>query len=202
LTAEEFAGLKAASAACAIVVVFLGEAGLLVAPIVSVAAFRLPDFLLGRSLRRRERRLDAEIPQLLDVLAAGTAAGLSAQLALQRSVPALRGPLADELASLLDAVALGGRWRVELAALSNKMNIPDLRRAANAITRTEMLGVSLADTLRDLAADVRAARRATATERARKAPVKMLFPLVFMILPAFLLLTVVPVLLSTLRSIG
>jgi pilus assembly protein TadC len=49
---------------------------------------------------------------------------------------------------------------------------------------------------------VRAARRLAVTERARTAPVKMLFPLVFLVLPAFLLLTVVPVLLTTLRSIS
>ena len=50
--------------------------------------------------------------------------------------------------------------------------------------------------------NVRASRRAAITERARTAPVKMLFPLVFLVLPAFLLLTVVPVLLTTVRSIS
>ena len=69
------------------------------------------------------------------------------------------------------------------------------------LTRTSTLGSSLTDQTVELAASVRAARRALVTERARKAPVKMLFPLVFLVLPAFLLLTVVPVLLTTLRSI-
>jgi tight adherence protein C len=70
-----------------------------------------------------------------------------------------------------------------------------------ALTRTETLGSSLATSMQELAERVRAARRAAVTERARTAPVKMLFPLVFLVLPAFLLLTVVPVLLSTLQSI-
>jgi len=69
------------------------------------------------------------------------------------------------------------------------------------VTRTETLGSSLSDSTIELAADVRAARRASVTERARTAPVKMLFPLVFLVLPAFLLLTVVPVLLTTLQTI-
>jgi tight adherence protein C len=69
------------------------------------------------------------------------------------------------------------------------------------MVRTERLGSSLSDALRELADEVREERRSAAAERARKAPVKMLFPLVFMILPAFLLLTVVPVLISTLRSV-
>src|SRR6476659_3357569 len=70
-----------------------------------------------------------------------------------------------------------------------------------AMSRTESLGTPLAESLRRRADEVREARRAAAAERARKASVKMLFPLVFMILPAFLLLTVVPVLLSTLLSV-
>ena len=69
------------------------------------------------------------------------------------------------------------------------------------LARTETLGTSLSDATREQAADVRGARRAAVAERARTAPVKMLFPLVFLILPAFLLLTVVPVLLTTVRSI-
>jgi tight adherence protein C len=60
----------------------------------------------------------------------------------------------------------------------------------------------LARSTAELAASVRRSRRAATAERARTAPVKMLFPLVFLVLPAFLLLTVVPVLLTTVRSIG
>jgi tight adherence protein C len=70
-----------------------------------------------------------------------------------------------------------------------------------ALTRAEALGSSLSEEVGRLAADVREARRAAATERARAAPVKMLFPLVFLVLPAFLLLTVVPVLVATVESI-
>ena len=66
---------------------------------------------------------------------------------------------------------------------------------------SETLGSSLEVATAELAATVRQARRAAITERARAAPVKMLFPLVFLVLPAFLLLTVVPVLLTTVQSI-
>lgn len=112
------------------------------------------------------------------------------------------GPLADELGATLDAVDLGSRWRDELRALADRLDLPDLRRAVAAITRTETLGTSLAETTAELAVNVRASRRAAITERARTAPVKMLFPLVFLVLPAFLLLTVVPVLLTTVQSIS
>jgi tight adherence protein C len=155
----------------------------------------------ARASARHRRAMDAEIPQLLDLLAAGSAAGLSAVVGLQRSVSVLRGPLGAELRESLDAVDLGARWQEELGAVTERLALPDLRRAVAVLTRTETLGTSLTEATRELAADVRRARRAAVAERARAAPVKMLFPLVFLVLPAFLLLTVVPVLLTTVESI-
>jgi len=171
-------------------------------PVVAAAGFRAPDFLLSRAAKRRSRRADEEVPQLLDVLAAGSTAGLAAPLALRRATAAVREPLAGELRHVLQAVDMGARWRDELRAMAERLAPPDLRRAVPVVAPTGALGSSLADALRELAEDVRDARRARAAEQARKAPVKMLFPLVFMVLPAFLLLTVVPVLFATLRSIG
>jgi tight adherence protein C len=175
---------------------------LLIVPLAGLLAWRWPAWSGQRRGRRYRRAVDAEIPQLLDLLAAASSAGLSAPLALRRSRAALRGPLADELGATLDAVDLGSRWRDELRALADRLDLPDLRRAVAAITRTETLGTSLAETTAELAVNVRASRRAAITERARTAPVKMLFPLVFLVLPAFLLLTVVPVLLTTVQSIS
>ena len=170
-------------------------------PLAVLLAIRIRRLAGMRAEARRRRAMDAEIPQLLDLLAAGSAAGLSAVAGLQRSVIALRGPLGSELRASLDAVHLGARWRTELVAVTERLALPDLRRAMAVLTRTETLGTSLTDATKDLAADVRSSRRAAVAERARAAPVKMLFPLVFLILPAFLLLTVVPVLLTTVRSI-
>jgi len=154
-----------------------------------------------RSSASRRRALDREVPQLLDLLASASAAGLSAVTGLRRSVEALRGPLADELRRSLRSVDLGARWRTELAAVAERLDLADLRRVVAIMARTERLGTSLSEATRELAIEVRSARRAAVAERARTAPVKMLFPLVFLILPAFLLLTVVPVLLTTVRSI-
>ena len=151
---------------------------------------------------RRRAAFDAEVPQLLDLLAAGSSAGLSAPLALRRAGEALRGPLGGEVVRAFEAVDLGARWRDELASVAERLDSADLRRTVAVLVRTEILGSSLVEATRRLAEDVRHARRAAITERARAAPVKMLFPLVFLVLPAFLLLTVVPVLLTTLRSIG
>jgi tight adherence protein C len=156
----------------------------------------------SRRAARRMSEFDAEVPQLLDLLAAGSSAGLSAPLALRRAGEALRGPLGREVVRAFEAVDLGARWRDELGSVADRLDSADLRRTIAVLVRTEVLGASLVEATRQLAGDVRHARRAALTEKARAAPVKMLFPLVFLVLPAFLLLTVVPVLLTTLRSIG
>ena len=166
-----------------------------------LVGYRLRHLPAQRRDRRRARAVDAEIPQLLDLLAAGSSAGLAAPLALRRAADGLRGPLSDEVRMTTEAVELGARWRVELHAMSDRLDLPDLRRTVSVLTRTETLGSSLEAATAELATTVRQARRAAITERARAAPVKMLFPLVFLVLPAFLLLTVVPVLLTTVQSI-
>ena len=170
-------------------------------PFLALAASRAPRFMLARAARRRRALADREVPQFLDILAAACTAGLGPHAALERAVGTTSGPLERELRRFLAEVALGARWRDGLVRMTERLQLADLRRAVQAMVRTERLGSSLADALRELADEVRDERRQEAAERARKAPVKMLFPLVFMILPAFLLLTVVPVLISTLRSI-
>ena len=177
----------------------------LVSPVVgavaALIAWRIPDLALARLARRALAATDREIPVLLDLLAVATSAGLPPQLAFRRAVEAATGPLAEELRSVLEASDLGGRWRDELIVVGDRLGLPDLRRLLGALARTDSLGSSLAEEVGHLASDVREVRRAAAAQRARTAPVKMLFPLVFLVLPAFLLLTVVPVLLTTVRSI-
>jgi Flp pilus assembly protein TadB len=177
----------------------------LVSPVVgavaALIAWRIPDLALARLARRALAAADREIPVLLDLLAVATSAGLPPQLAFRRAVEAATGPLAEELRSVLEASDLGGRWRDELIVVGDRLGLPDLRRLLGALARTDSLGSSLAEEVGHLASDVREVRRAAAAQRARTAPVKMLFPLVFLVLPAFLLLTVVPVLLTTVRSI-
>jgi tight adherence protein C len=168
----------------------------------AAVAWRVPDLVLARLARRTSAAADREIPVLLDLLAVATSAGLPPQLAFRRAVEAAMGPLADELRSVLDASDLGGRWRDELIVVGDRLALPDLQRLLGALARTDSLGSSLAEEIEHLASDVREVRRAAAAQRARTAPVKMLFPLVFLVLPAFLLLTVVPVLLTTVRSIA
>jgi Flp pilus assembly protein TadB len=195
--------MKCAGAATAVMIVAVLVPALIpLAALIGAGAFVLPDMVLARSAARRRRAADLEVTQFLDLLAAASSAGLSAPAAIRRASTGVRGPLAEELERASASVDVGARWREELAGIASRLGLRDLRAAVVVIARTEMLGSSLAESLRDLAADVRGSRRARSAERARTAPVKMLFPLVFMVLPAFLLLTVVPVLIATIRSLS
>ncbi|HYU91980.1 MAG TPA: type II secretion system F family protein [Actinomycetota bacterium] len=203
VTEDEVAGAKVLTAGLlALTALSAPWPAALLAPVLAGCGAVLPDVLLVQLARRRVERADREVPLFLDLLAAASLAGLSGQLALRRAVESTEGPLSEELSDVIRSVDLGARWRDELRSASDRLPLPDLRRAVTTMTRAESLGSSLSDALLELASEVRDARRSAATERARKAPVKMLFPLVFLVLPAFLLLTVVPVLISALRSIG
>lgn len=145
--------------------------------------------------------LAAEVPSLLDLLAVSVTAGLSPRLALERVPDLVSGSMGETLEAVRREAALGTPWRLALEAAGNRTGIDELRRLALALDRAERLGSPIAERLRDLAVEVRLERRTRREERARRAPVQMLFPLVFLILPAFVLSAVVPALLVATRGI-
>ena len=173
-------------------------------PIVGSAAGRdrSPSAPGRRANRRRALQVEGEIPQLLDLLAAGSTAGLSAELSLRRAAEALRGPLGEDLRGVAHLADLGARWRDELDAYATGSGSVDLSRTMAVLQRTESLGASLADATRELAATVRQARRAATLERARTAPVKMLFPLVFCVFPALFIVLLFPALYRVVEQLG
>ena len=203
LTFEVFSGICMVAGSFGLVLgLLLPWPGPVASPLIAAVGHRAPVVWVRRTMARRLSGIDTAIPHLLDLLAAASSSGLSGSMALRRAADAVAGPLSDELDAVFQAVDMGGRWRDELDRLSERLGLPDLRRAFVALSRTEALGASLSASTSELAASVREARRARTLERARTAPIKMLFPLVFLVLPAFLLLTVVPVLLSTLHSLA
>src|SRR6266480_729717 len=124
-------------------------------PVALAPADRLPSAPGRRAGRRRVRQVEGEVPQLLDLLAAGSTAGLSAELSLRRAAEALRGPLGEDLRGVAHLADLGARWRNELDAYATATGSVDLVRTMAVLQRTESLGASLAVATRELAATVR-----------------------------------------------
>lgn len=203
---ERVLGAKVVSAACGLACGALAWpsgplAALGLATLLGAAGFALPDFALARRLGAARARAAAAVPDFLDAAAIGVTAGLTPRLALDRASAVATGILASELARARDEVALGSSWREALRGVAGRSGLADIRRLAIVLERGERLGTPVAGLLRELAREVREADRARAEERARRAPVLMLFPLVFCILPAFALAAVVPAVLVATRSI-
>jgi tight adherence protein C len=183
------------------VVVVDPAAAALAAPVLGVTGYRLPAFLRALAGTRRRRETSRSTPDVLDAVAVSATAGLSPRQALDRAAVAIDGPLGEELSAIRRDVELGGTWGTGLREAARRLAIPELRRLAVVLEQGQRLGVPVAVRLRDLAREVRAERRSRREERARRAPVAMLFPLVFLILPAFVLAAVVPAVLVAVRGV-
>jgi tight adherence protein C len=205
MSPEGLKGLKLAltggSAACFLVLAPLAPVILPLGAFVTAAALRLPDLVLARWAARRQERIGARVPDLVEILVATSEAGLSPPEAFRRACRLVRGPLGDELGIAVRHLDLGVPWRVALDQLTRATDVPALRRLVAVLARSHRLGTPVRSVLRSVAADLRFEKRTRAEEVARRAPVKMLFPMVFLILPAFLLLTVGPVVLATIRAL-
>lgn len=183
-----------------------------VAPAPSAADVIVRRRLLPTSSRRTAARRRAAVasvaPDLVDLVAVAVAAGLNVRLsviAVARRLPA--GPLQDELAGVVAAVDGGMRLADALERLPPRLGDgrgpPDevVRALVAALVDAERYGTALGPTLERLAAEARRSRQRRAEERARRIPVKLLFPLVTCILPAFGLLTVAPLIAGGLRAL-
>jgi len=153
-------------------------------------AWILPVISLKKRIRRNQAAVVESLPTLLDLLSLLLLSGQGLQPALRKASKACGDPLRYELDRVFRAVEMGVPRQQALAALEERIPADEMRRFIRSVLRAERFGAPLADVVGSLAVEMRRDRRARLQERAHKAPVKILFPLVFMILPSFLLLTV------------
>src|SRR3954451_1223705 len=160
----------------------------------------LPLVLLQRRARKRLSDIDYALPGMIDLLVVTVEAGLGFSSALKVAAEKLQGPLGDELRLTMQEQRMGLGTRDALKNMAERADTRGMRTFVRAIVQGEQLGVSIGQILRALAVDMRKLRRAMAEERAHKAPVKMLFPLVFLIFPAMFLLLLGPAVLDIMQG--
>ena len=169
--------------------------------VVSIASYWLPDAWLSSTVARRQSQIRIALPDMLDMLTISVEAGLGFDQAIAKIVAMSRGPLAEELARMLQEIQAGSTRSDALRRMTTRTDIDELNRFATAIVQAEQLGIPIANVLRVQAKEMRLVRRQRAEEQAQKTPVKIVFPLVLCILPATLIVILGPAIVSIGRAL-
>jgi tight adherence protein C len=169
---------------------FLPALGITVA--FALAGFFAPNLAIYQLGYNRREELRKELPDAMDLLTISVEAGLAFDAALSQVARNTTGPLADEFFRVLQEMQIG-LGRVEaLRALGERSDLPELRGFITAMVQADSFGIPIAQVLRVQASDLRTKRRQRAEELAQKVPVKILFPLIFCILPALFVVILGP----------
>jgi tight adherence protein C len=210
-TVTQYLGYRALSAVGLPAVVLLlfilgGSIGLVAILVTAMAAgvgLLLPKTLVENRARQRTARIDYEVPELVDLLVTTIEAGVAFGSALQVCSRRVRDPLGSELRLTLGEQSMGLTMTNALTNMLERTNRSvSMRAFVQSIVQGESMGVSLGKTLRDLAVDMRKRRRQAAEERAQKAPIKLLFPLVLLILPAMMIVILGPAVRAIAHGLG
>jgi tight adherence protein C len=170
--------------------------------LVAAVGWFLPERFLRDRAKQRLNDIDYQLPELIDLLIVTVEAGLGFVGSLQTAAERISGPLGQELRLTLQEQNMGLSIQEALLNMLNRCETASMRSFVRSIVQGETLGVSIGQIMRDLAHEMRRRRRASAEERAQKAPIKILFPLILLIFPAMFVVLLGPAVILFLRSFG
>ncbi len=172
----------------------LGNAALLTV-IWAGVGFYLPTLYIGWRQRERQYELTSSLPDALDLMVVCVEAGLGMTAALQRVSGEMRvtsRAISEEFALVHQQMQTGVSRADALRKLAQRTGVDDIYALVAMLIQTDRLGTSVASALRAHAEGMRVKRRQRAEQMARKAAVKLAFPLVFLVLPALLIVILGP----------
>jgi tight adherence protein C len=170
--------------------------------IAACGGYILPQFVLGRKVRIRQDQILINLPYSIDILSISVEAGMGFDAAVGYTMRKIKGPLAEEFSKTLNEIRLGKPRLEALEDLGNRTGVEDLKTFITAVVHASRLGGSITNTLRIQADSIRTRRRQRAQEQAMKAPIKIVFPLVFFIFPALFIVLLGPALVSVWNQLG
>jgi tight adherence protein C len=163
----------------------------------------LPNLFLSRAVQKRQEQIARSLADAIDLLVISVEAGLGLNAALLRvgqDMAVRSKPISEEFGRVNQELRTGVSREKALRNLGERNRVEDLKIFVGALVLTDRLGTSIADTLRVQADSLRTRLRQKAEEQAAKAGIKMLFPLIFFILPALIIILMGPAVISVLRT--
>ncbi|WP_286229604.1 type II secretion system F family protein [Neobacillus mesonae] len=158
----------------------------------AMLGFRLPVFFLGKRKTARIKSINTAMPDYFDTVNLLLEAGMGLDLALAEVSQKIKGPLADEFLQTLEEMKLGKSRREAFYDLRKRVPSDSFQSIITALIQADQLGIGMAKVLGNLTIRIREQRREAAREQAMKAPVKMLFPMVFFIFPSLFIVILGP----------
>jgi len=162
--------------------------------------FFMPAIWLGSRIRSRQSEIVKALPDALDLLTICVEAGLGFDAAISKITEKWEDPLAMEFGRVIQEIQLGKLSREALRDMSDRMDVPDVTTFIAAVVQAQQLGVSMSKVLRIQSDQMRMRRRQRAEEKAHQAPVKMLFPMAFLIFPALFIVLLGPAVILIIES--
>jgi tight adherence protein C len=161
-----------------------GPLTIVLALVGAAVGWAAPLVLVRRKGRLRKQTIDRTLPDLIDMLVVTIEAGLGFAASLQAASTRIKGPLGEELRLMMQEQRMGRTTRDALTQMHERVPTPGMQSFVRSVTQGEALGVSIGTIMRNIAQEMRIRRRQSAEEQAQKAPVKMLFPLIFLMFPS------------------
>lgn len=165
---------------------------LLFGVLLGLLGFQLPVIWLGRKIATRKSKILRALPDALDLLTISVEAGLGFDAAVKKVTEKWYNELSQAFVRVLAEIQVGRSRRDALREMADRAEVPELTAFVAAIIQADQLGVSLARVLRIQSEQMRIRRRQRAEEMAQQAPLKLVFPLVFLIFPAMLIVILGP----------
>jgi tight adherence protein C len=195
LLATLVAGFAAMTGAASLLTVLLLVAS-------AAAGWQLPAVVIRSRGKSRLKQVDKELPELIDLLIATVEAGMAFGASLMLVSNRVQGPLGDEVRLTIRHQNLGISMSESLEDMLGRCDTPSMHSFVRTITRGDSMGLTISPILRELATDMRRRRRQAAQEKMHKAPVKMLFPTMFLIMPALMIVLFYPAAYQVMTGLG
>lgn len=165
--------------------------------------FFIPELWLKNQIELRKKVILRELPDIIDLLALCTEAGLSVDMAFNKITSALKkGILKDELSQVFYEIKIGKNKREAFKDMSKKINLPEISSFVSIISQAEQLGVGVSKTLKVFSSDMRIKYYQRVEKMAFEAPVKLLFPLIVFIFPTTFLILLGPLIINFIRVLS